>query len=172
MAKYIACICEGGAERVILNLLLDHNRLIFTRDDLLEGEILKSRKAKDFEDRYLKKGFSGKIVVYRILDSQRENFKLSKAYQHKVEVINVITAPEIEMLVICREGKYKDFKKGNVSPSEYCKTVLKYKNVKSVQFVSDYFSDIACLEASLHEYRRLSKVRKNEKTIWDLLNQS
>ena len=161
MTKYTACICEGGAETAILDLLLDQNKLIFSRDDLLEGEILKTRKGKDF---------SGKITVYRILDSRRENFKISKAYQHKVEVVNVITAPEIEMLIICNEGKYQDFeKKKGMSPSEYCKSILKMKNVKSVSFVKEYFSDISVLEKSLHEYKRLSKVRKSEKTIYDLL---
>lgn len=44
MTKYTACICEGGAETAILDLLLDQNKLIFSRDDLLEGEILKTRK--------------------------------------------------------------------------------------------------------------------------------
>ena len=161
MTKYTACICEGGAETAILDLLLDQNKLIFSRNDLLEGEILKTRKGKDF---------SGKITVYRILDSRRENFKISKAYQHKVEVVNVITAPEIEMLIICNEGKYQDFeKKKGMSPSEYCKSILKMKNVKSVSFVKEYFSDISVLEKSLHEYKRLSKVRKSEKTIYDLL---
>ena len=29
MEKYTACICEGGAERAILDLLLDDHRLIF-----------------------------------------------------------------------------------------------------------------------------------------------
>ena len=141
MTKYTACICEGGAETAILDLLLDQNKLIFSRNDLLEGEILKTRKGMDFETRYLKKDFSGKITVYRILDSRRENFKISKAYQHKVEVVNVITAPEIEMLIICNEGKYQDFeKKKGMSPSEYCKSILKMKNVKSVSFVKAYFS--------------------------------
>lgn len=101
MIKYTACICEGGAERVILDMLLDHNKLIFSRNELLEEEILKLRKGKDFEDRYLRREFHGKITVYRILDSRRENFKISKIYQNKVDVINVITAPEIEMLIIC-----------------------------------------------------------------------
>ena len=161
MTKYTACICEGGAETAILDLLLDQNKLIFSRDDLLEGEILKTRKGKDF---------SGKITVYRILDSRRENFKISKAYKRKVEVVDVITAPEIEMLIICNEGKYQDFeKKKGMSPSEYCKSILKMKNVKSVSFVKEYFSDISVLEKSLHEYKRLSKVRKSEKTIYDLL---
>ncbi len=97
MTKYTACICEGGAESAILDLLLDQDKLIFTRDDLLEGEILKTRKGKIFEEKYLRKEFSGKITVYRILDSRRENFKISKAYENKVDVINVITAPEIEI---------------------------------------------------------------------------
>ena len=126
MTKYIACICEGGAETAIMNMLLDQNKLIFSRDELLEGEILKTRKGKNFETRYLKKDFAGKIKVYRVLDSRRENFKISKAYQHKVEIVNVITAPEIEMLIICNEGKYQEFeKKKGMSPSEYCKSVLK-----------------------------------------------
>ena len=114
MTKYIACICEGGAETAIMNMLLDQNKLIFSRDELLEGEILKTRKGKDFETRYLKKDFAGKIKVYRVLDSRRENFK-------------------------------------------------------SVSFVKEYFSDISVLEKSLYEYKRISKVRKDEKTIYDLL---
>lgn len=63
MTKYKACICEGGVERVILNLLLDQDKLIFSRDELLEEEILKSRKGKEFEEKYLRKEFSGKITV-------------------------------------------------------------------------------------------------------------
>ena len=170
MSKYKACICEGGAETAIMDLLLDQNKLIFSRDELLEGEILRTRKGKEVETRYLKKNFSGKITVYRILDSRRENFTISKAYQQKVEVVNVITAPEIEMLIICNEGKYHDFeKKKNMSPSEYCKSILKMKNVKSVSFVKEYFADVSILEKSLHEYKRISKVRKSEKTIYDLL---
>ena len=52
-----------------------------------------------------------------------------------------------------------------MSPSEYCKSILKMKNVKSVSFVKEYFSDISVLEKSLYEYKRISKVRKDEKTI-------
>ena len=99
-SKYIACICEGAAERVILDLLLDNDKLKFTRDDLLEEELLRCRSPKKFEEQYLRKGFTEQITILRILDSRRENFNLSKAYIHKIKVINVITAPEIEMLII------------------------------------------------------------------------
>ena len=111
LSKYVACICEGGAERTIVGLLLNDHRLIFDYDNLLDGEILRCRKAKDFEERYLRKGFSEQVTVLRILDSRREAFALSKAYAPKIKVINVITAPEIEMLIILNEDKYSDFKK-------------------------------------------------------------
>lgn len=169
MAKYIACICEGGAERAILDLLMDNHKLIFEREDLIEEEVLKCRRGKDFEEKYLKKGFTEKITIYRVLDSRNENFKLRKAYAPKVDVINVVTAPEIEMLIICNEGKYKGFKSTSEKPSTYCKCVLKYKNVKSYDFIYEYFSDIDVLINALHEYKRISKIRRNEKTLWDLL---
>ncbi len=43
MEKYLACICEGGAERAIMNLLLDNHMLIFEREDLPRGRILHLR---------------------------------------------------------------------------------------------------------------------------------
>ena len=97
LSKYIACICEGAAEQAIIERLLDANKLIFTYDDMIEGEVIRCRSAKKFEERYLRKGFDEKITVLRILDSRREKFKLSKAYAPKIDVINVITAPEIEI---------------------------------------------------------------------------
>lgn len=138
---YIACICEGSAEQAIMELLLDDNKLIFTSKQLLEEEIIRNRSAKEFEQRYLRKGFNDKITVLRILDSREENFNLSKAYKDKVAVIDVITAPEIEMLIIFNEDKYEDFKKSKMKPSEFCKIKLKFKSVKNYTFVKDYFSD-------------------------------
>ncbi len=43
MTNYIACICEGSAEKAILDLLLDNNKLIFERSDILEEEVLSCR---------------------------------------------------------------------------------------------------------------------------------
>ena len=108
LARYKACICEGSAENAIMDILLDHNLLIFSREEMIEEEIIRCREGKKFEEKYLRKGFVDKISVIRILDSRRENFKLSKAYAGKVDVINVITAPEIEMLIIFNEDKYKE----------------------------------------------------------------
>ncbi len=166
---YVACICEGSAEQAIMELLLDSNKLIFSNEQLLEEEIIRVRGAKKFEERYLRKGFSEKITVLRILDSRKENFKLSKAYVDKVAVINVITAPEIEMLIIFNEDKYEEFKKSKMKPSEFCKIKLKLKSVKTHEFVKNYFSDIDKLLKSIHEYRRVSNIKRHEYTLFDLL---
>ena len=167
--SYVACICEGAAEQAIINLLLDSEMLIFTRDEMLEGEPLRCRSASKFEERYLRKGFSEKITIYRILDSRREKFTLSKVYERKIDVINVITAPEIEMLVIFNEGKYANYKKANKKPSDYCKSDLKYHNVKSEAFIKEYFSDINKLISAIIEYKRISNVQADELTLADLL---
>lgn len=166
---YVACICEGNAEQAIMELLLDSNKLTFNNDQLLENEIIRCRAAKEFEKRYLRKGFSEKITVLRILDSRKENFKLSKAYVDKIDVINIITAPEIEMLIICNEDKYSEFKKSGMKPSEFCKIKLKLSSVKSYDFVKGYFSDTDKLLASIIEYKRVSNIPKGEDTLFNLL---
>lgn len=167
--SYIACLCEGAAEQAVIKLLLDAEKLIFTRDEMLEGEPLRCRSASKFEEKYLRKGFSEKITVYRILDSRREKFTLSKVYAKKIDVINVITAPEIEMLVIFNEAKYNEYKKSGKKPSDYCKTNLKYPNVKSESFIREYFSDIATLISAIIEYKRVSNIQDGELTLADLL---
>lgn len=167
--KYIACICEGAAEQAIMELLLDAGKLVFTYDDLLDGEVLRCRSARNFEERHLRKGFTDKITVLRILDSRKEDFKLSKAYVSKIEVVNIITAPEIEMLVIVNEGKYDMHKKSRKKPSDFCKMVLKYSNVKSSDFLKKYFSNIDDLIFAIRENKRISKKPNGEYVLADLL---
>jgi hypothetical protein len=171
LSGYIACICEGSAEQAIMELLLDNNKLIFPREKLLEEEIIRQRSGEKFETRYLRKNFNKKITVLRILDSRKENFKLSKAYVDKVSVIDVITAPEIEMLIILNENKYNEFHKvkSKMKPSEFCKTVLNFSSVKSYEFVKSYFSDTDKLIESIRKYRKVSNIPKGENTLFDLL---
>lgn len=169
LSKYIACICEGTAEEVIMDILLEHDKLIFNRNQLLEEAPIRCRDAKKFEARYLRKGFTDKISIIRILDSRRENFKLSKAYAHKVNVINIITAPEIEMLVIVSEKKHNEFKASRKKPSDFCTQDLRFSNVKNKTFVQEYFQDVDILIAAIHEYKRVSCILKGEYTLADLL---
>ena len=136
---------------------------------MLEEEVIRCRDGKRFEEKYLRKGFKDKISVIRILDSRRENFKLSKAYEHKVDVINVITAPEIEMLIIFNEDKYKEFKKSGKKPSVFCKEDMKMVDVKAYDFVKRYFSNPEVLVAAIKKYHETSKIQRGEYTLLDLL---
>lgn len=169
LAKIKACICEGAAEAAILDVLLDHDLLIFRREEMLDEGVIRCRDGKAFEARYLRKGFKEMISVIRILDSRREMFRLSKAYEGKVDVINVITAPEIEMLIIFNEGKYHEFKKAGKKPSVFCKENLRMPDVKAYYFVKDYFEKPKILVQAIRRYHEISKIRKGEYTLLDLL---
>ena len=170
-SKYVACICEGASERAITDLLLDNQLLRFDREMMLEEKVLRCRSSQEFEKKYLRKGFTQKITIVRILDSRREMFRLSKAYEHKVDVINVITAPEIEMLVILNENKYRDYKKSKKKPSNYCKEDLGLKDVKSYDWVKRYFSNTQTLLNAIKEYSRITKARNGEIRLLDLLKE-
>lgn len=169
LAKYKACICEGAAESAIIDILVDNDLLIFTREEMLEESVIRCRTAKKFEERYLRKGFDNQISVIRILDSRREDFRLSKAYANKVDVINIITAPEIEMLIIHNERAYERFKRSGKKPSEFCKIDLRMHDVKSYDFVKNYFSAPQTLLNAIGEYRRTANIPKGEYSLSDLL---
>lgn len=47
LAKYKACICEGSAESAIMDILLDHDLLIFNREEMLI--IFNEDKYKEFK---------------------------------------------------------------------------------------------------------------------------
>lgn len=163
----IACLCEGSMEQAIMEILLENNRLIFEREQLLEEEILRCRSAKNFERDYLNKTTNEMITVYRILDSTNENFKLSGPYLKRVTVVNIITAPEIEMLVIHAEGKYDDYSRKRMKPSDYVKQRLKMGNIKSFEFAKKYFYDVDILVNAIQQYKQKS-ANKNG-TLADLL---
>ena len=168
--SFVACICEGGAETEIIEMLLDKDLLIFKKQQLIGEEFLKRISAKKFQKKYLHFAYDKKIIILRIIDSRNEKFTLNEVYRCQVEVIDVITAPEIEMLIIINEDKYRKFcTSGIQKPSDYCKQVLKINTVKSPTFIKEYFSNIDDLVKSIREYCRIHKKRKNEHNLCDLL---
>lgn len=169
LSKYKACICEGAGEAAIIDILVDNDLLIFKREEMLDEKVIRIRSAKNFEERYLRKGFSDQISIIRILDSRKENFRLSKAYAHKADVIDIITAPEIEMLIIHTENMYNQFKRSGKKPSDFCKEDLRMQDVKSYDFVKDYFRNPKTLLNAIVEYQRIAKIPKGEYCLLNLL---
>jgi hypothetical protein len=153
-----------------MDILLDNDLLIFDRGQMIEESVLPRTSVKEFERRYLRMAYDQKILILRVIDSRGEEFNLSKAYLCQVDVINVITAPEIEMLIIASKKKYDEYcRSGGKKPSDYCKQVLGIKNVKSPEFIRDYFSDPKFLIESIKEYHRVHKQKNTEASLYDLI---
>lgn len=78
---------------------------------------------------------------------------------------------EHAILDILFENKYVEYQKykSKTTPSEYCKKILKYKDVKSYDFVYGYFSDIDKLIKAIKTYKSNVKLDKNEWTLFDIL---
>lgn len=160
VCKY-AVIAEGAAEKAVIDILFDNEKLIFKREEILEGEVLTSRSASNFAEQYLSFKFEGKITVYRILDSRKENFKIPKEYEDKFENINVITRPEIEILVIIAENLYDKYKKSKEKPSVFIAKHVKTFN-KSYDFYKMYFNDVEVLVKCIVEYNRITRLETVE----------
>ena len=96
LAKYKACICEGSAEAAIIDILVDNDLLIFTREEMLNEEVIRCRNAKKFEERYLRKEFANQVSVIRILDSRRKNFDSARHTKIRLMLLMSLQLPEIE----------------------------------------------------------------------------
>lgn len=62
LGEYVACICEGAAEKAIIDILLDNDLLIFSREKMLEEKILRCREGKN-----LNKNICEKVLMERSL---------------------------------------------------------------------------------------------------------
>lgn len=172
----IACIVEGKAEKAIIDMLLDHNKLIFTREQLLEEKPILTRGAVNFAEHYLGHSLDRQVSIIRILDSRSEQFKLGdiqKSYLNKIDrkhIYNVVTHPEIEILIIIHANKFQDFQKvkSQEKPSVFCKKIDKHYK-KSEKYWSEYFNEIDDLVRAIQDYYKYQKISKTEYTLKDLL---
>lgn len=62
LARYKACICEGSAENAIIDILLDHELLIFQREDMLEEEVIRCKGRKEVRRKIFTKRIPGKNI--------------------------------------------------------------------------------------------------------------
>ncbi|MFC6315933.1 hypothetical protein ACFQHW_10205 [Lapidilactobacillus achengensis] len=142
MNEWIALLAEGAAEHAILDVLIDQHCCFFEREQLLEHAVIRTRSAKQFQNKYLNHEFDRQIHLYRIIDSRQERFNLSFPYRQKISQIETLwTRPEIEILYIIQQGQYRGFAKQAGKPSEYVKQTLKlnHGNIKSYPVVYQYW---------------------------------
>jgi len=157
----VACLAEGSAEQAVMDILLDNDLLIFDRRDLIDEKVLRFRSAEKFEQRYLRKSFSGQITVYRILDSRPREFQDKQSISASGQSSqHHHCAGDRDVDHIEAENQYDAFKKSGQKPSEFCKGTLRYKNVKTYDFVKAYFSNPAVLTEAIRKYVSVSRIPK------------
>ena len=173
--EYVICICEGAAEQAIIELLLDHNSLVFAHDNLVGREVTRKRKSSEIQSSFLNRAYQRRVNILRILDSKKDSFKLPPLYAERYLVHNIYTRPEIEMLLIIAEGqveKYLQKDKTRYKPSSYCAEVLfPGKHIKSREFIQDYFADINKLHNAIRLYHEQAG-KRGEAHLFHLLSKS
>lgn len=171
LSENIICVCEGSSEYEVAKILLDNNLLTFGYDNLVGDRIYK-RKQRNSIEAQLGYSFDNKPNLLYIHDSVNEKIKYGKCLDNNYKLIHVITAPEIESLIVSYEGKYDEWKKSKIKkPSIYCKDKLGYKHVKSSSFVRGYFSDYNKLLDAIKAYKADHIVHKNCLMLWDIIKE-
>lgn len=158
--------CEGTAEKVAVDILLEADALVFPKADVVD--VTRLRKASDIQDKYLNLDYDWPLCVVRVLDSRKERFKLGNLYADRFPVVSYVTHPEIEVLAIIREGAWRRWHGGRMKPSDFCKQELGMREVKREGFLRGYW-DAYSLTAAARDYRRLSKIPKGELCLADLI---
>lgn len=171
-------MCEGPNELEIIRMLLEHDKLIFTEDDLLN---LVPYHARQIENNSAVKAalnlYHGEVQVLRIGDKLNDKLKIPKEYQGKIkEIKKYCTKPELEMLLIISENLYTSFEKekSKKSPKSFSKENVVYNRThydNSTAFYRDYYGErMDLLVNTIKRYKQLKgKHRNDELYLADLL---
>jgi len=176
-------ICEGAAEKNILELLINNENISFKfTDEQIESAIILSsayRKPEKFQTEYLTMDYDEKkITIFILLDKNNFNFTIKNdLYARKIRnIYYLITAPELEMLMIHGLNKYKDFQKvkSNTKPSTFVANEKKTTSgkIKSKEFIVDFFTKKADLKNCLEIHKKKApKLTPNNFHLIDIIEE-
>lgn len=175
--KYLI-MCEGPNELEIIRMLLEHDKLIFTEDDLLNLVPYHARQiASNPTVKAALNLYHGDVQVLRIGDKLNDELKIPKEYKGKIKgVEKYCTKPELEMLLIISEELNADFEKekSKKNPKSFSKENVVYNRTRydnSTAFYREYYGDrIDLLVDTIKRYKQLKgKHQRDELYLADLL---
>ena len=173
----ILLMCEGTNEEELLELLLDNNKLIFKRDDLIG---LKPYNIRNLKNPFIKselKRYNKPVLIYRIGDTQTDKLSIPRDLEYIVKRENIFkycTKPELEILLIINENMYSEFLKSKKSPKSFAKENIVFQRNyydQSNEFLNNYYGGkrINLLVNNIKEYKRIKKHARDELYLADLL---
>ena len=158
--------------------MLEHDKLIFTEDDLLNLVPYHARQiGNNAAVKTALNLYNGDVQVLRIGDNLNDELKVPGEYKGKIKDIKkYCTKPELEMLLIISENIDSEFEKvkSKISPKTFSKENVVYNRTRynnSTAFYRDYYGDrIELLVDTIKRYKQLKgKHQKDEHYLADLL---
>ena len=141
-------MCEGPNELEIIRILLEHDKLIFTEDDLLNLVPYHARQiSTNAAVKTALNLYQGEIQVLRIGDKLNDELKIPREYKGRITTVRkYCTKPELEMLLIISENKAADYEKvkSKVSPKSFSKEHVIYNRIRynnSTAFYREYYGE-------------------------------
>ena len=173
----ILIMCEGPNELKVINLLLNNDKLKFTRDNLLDMRPFHARQLLSTQLKPALDAYHGDLEIYRIGDKLTDALKIPKELSQKIKSQRKFcTKPELEMLFIIAEQLVPQYEKvkSRQKPKSFCKENIcanrkKYDN--SSAFYEEFFgNNIESLIYAITEYHRThGKHNSDEGYLYDLL---
>ncbi|WEV67517.1 hypothetical protein OZX72_00440 [Bifidobacterium sp. ESL0769] len=185
--SHVLFSCEGLAESVIVTTLVEQDLTFLDTgniitDPLTDAYYTLERKGSSIAQQYLNQDYGSDVFVLCVQDQVEHKLSLGPTRRngpskdprtqpaHQSIALNLTTHPEIEMLVICREGAADQYehwkqsqrgkKQNKLKPSLFCKEELGMGDVKRPKFLNDYWGNGDNLVQALREYQRITNAKK------------
>ena len=173
----ILIMCEGPNELKIINLLLDNDKLRFTRDDLLDMRPFHARQLLSPQLKPALDAYHGELAIYRVGDTLTDSLKIPKDWSSViVEQRKICTKPELEMLLIIATQQVAEYSKtkSKIRPKTFCKQHVEYNHHRydntTVYYDIFFGTRIDLLVDAIIEYRRTHGSHKSDEGyLFDLL---
>ena len=113
--------------------------------------------------------YGGDVEIWRIGDKQTDKLDIPLEFKSKIKkVTKFCTLPELEILLILSEKKFKEYEKGKSQkhPKDFAKDNIVYNKSKykgDTKFYEAYYgNDINKLIKAIQEYKQRNHAHKND----------
>lgn len=167
--KYLI-MCEGANEKKLIDMLLENKKLKIREDDLL-GCI--TYHARQIRKSPMVMGqlrlYGGDVEIWRIGDKQTDKLDIPVEFRPQIKkVTKYCTLPELEILLIISEKKFKEYEKNKTRkrPKDFARENIVYNRHKykgDTIFYEEYYGhDIQKLLKAIQEYKQRNHAHKND----------
>jgi len=133
---------EGSSEHAIMDILIKNDLLKFNVDTLIQNssgqDVFEGLSGNRFAQDFLGHEFDEDITLHVIMDDPKRQLKFQRNIKKSLAISRYITREEIEAVHLYKDPSWKAAynkfcNKQSIKPSDFFKSELKIKNIKSPQ---------------------------------------